>query len=118
MRSDFDIQWKRRSEAARNSRCELSEERLQAAMRKAQQQPLREGTPIVVEMNTTRHGARPTLIVAAAACLAAVLIPAGMHAASSPVPTVKYNGQRVQFVCNNNCNAQNVIATFDDYLKE
>ncbi len=31
---------------------------------------------------------------------------------------INYNGQTVRFICNNNCDAEYVIGSFNDYLSQ
>lgn len=54
-----------------------------------------------------------------AACLTAVLVPAKLHSSqSAAIRTVKFDGQRVVFACNDGCTLENTLGSFNDFVKE
>lgn len=59
-----------------------------------------------------------TLSLSAAACVAAVMMVTGTPPFCSGPQNINYNGQTVRFICNNNCDAEYVIGSFNDYLSQ
>lgn len=59
-----------------------------------------------------------TLSLSAAACVAAVVMVTGTPPFQPGPQNINYNGQTVRFICNNNCDAEYVIGSFNDYLSQ
>ena len=56
--------------------------------------------------------------VAAAACLAAILIPLNMpDRANSSIASVDVDGEHLYFACNNGCSAEGTLETFKSMIK-
>lgn len=118
MKKDFDTIWNERRMRPMG-KCPLSDERLTAMAAKA----MNSAQPEQVDLTERRHRMTPRLIgwTAAAACTALVAIPISNNMSNTVegvrLAKVDFNSQKVMMVCNNNCNANAVISSFDDYLK-
>lgn len=115
MNKDFDTLWNSRKEAS-YARCPLSSERMEQMLNHAMASTGADEqtvTPLYTEP-TVRRRAWLFAPLAAAAALALLLIPTRSHAAAPR--TINYEGQRVKFICNNHCEADGVIGSFDQYI--
>ncbi|MBR1849782.1 MAG: hypothetical protein IJ789_00245 [Bacteroidales bacterium] len=108
--SEFDQLWQQRLQSAAQSRCPIDGLALQHHIATAQQAPLKAKT-----------GGRRTLwwAVAAAACLAAVLLPLRhILFGHSGIRTVEIDGQEIQFACNNDCSPEGTISMLNQIVNK
>jgi len=121
MNKDFDQLWNKRR-ARQWASCPLSDEALAGMIKKAVESP-RPAETEHVELTPKRIRLNSRIVgwTAAAACAALVALPISNRMRYTvdgvKVAKVSYNNQKVMMVCNNNCNANTVLASFDDYLK-
>ena len=114
MSMDFDTLWQRQQEARAELRCPLSEDELRQRVKKAQQEDVPTGA---------KRKGRVRLIkwyqVAAAACVAAVLVTTSVLSLhrESDLGVAKVDGQQVYFACNTGCSAEGMINLLNDYIE-
>lgn len=113
MYTNFDTQWQLRCRALTENHNPMSDERWQAMVTRAYGS---ERERPEAEKKGQRLLKRHIWRTAAAACLI-LLVWGTLHLHSMERPSnVKYSGQSVRFICNNQCNAQSTIAYFDNYI--
>lgn len=112
MNTDFDTLWKTRNE----THCPLSDQQLSEMIDRAKSQEPHADFLVL----PSRHPFRRWMAsLAAAAGLAILIIPTTMMNAQAAVPQqIDYHGQQVKFICNNRCNAENVIQSLDSYIQK
>ena len=112
---DFDKQLKRYGNELKNARCPYSDVELDREIRSV----VWSEKVIPNEPPTRRLRAKwlwPS--VAAAACLAAVLIPLNMPArANGDIARVDIDGQHLYFACNNGCSPEGTLETFKTMIR-
>lgn len=103
--SDFKEQLKHYGDSMRGERCPLRDAKLDRSIRRA----MWSDKPAESPAPPRRHSAR-WLWPAAAACLAALLLPLGIKShPTGGIARVDVDGQQVYFVCNRGCSADGTI---------
>ena len=118
MPNDFNTQWKKRAAALHHSHCPLGAERRRQMILLAQNSVSSSSTQLTPSRARLHRGKVITLSLSAAACVAAVMMVTGTPPFYSGPQNINYNGQTVRFICNNNCDAEYVIGSFNDYLSQ
>ena len=114
---NFDNEIKKCSEMLCSCRCPMDDSTLDKEIRRA----IWDDSPHYISDNKPVAPRRRRWYIPAsvAACLAAVLVPARLHSAQSDaIRTVKFDGQRVVFACNDGCTLENTLGSFNDFVKE
>ena len=136
---DFDKQLERYGDELKNARCPYSDAELDREIRSVVWNVFRKPNPdelvrlvrrekrlmksnekiIPNEPHTRRtHTKWLWPSVAAAACLAAVLIPLNMPArANGSIASVDVDGEHLYFACNNGCSPEGTLETFKTMIK-
>lgn len=110
----FDQAWQQAQQPFQKA-CPLTDEEVSQAVRQAQQ-----ATPAPQPLPHKPAAARRrwigvTAITAAAAMLAALLLP---QPAAKPFRTVRIDGQQILFACNDGCSPSNVTTQLSNYIRE
>ncbi len=106
---DFETLWETRHE----SPCPLTGLQMERMIAHAMEPPA-VVAPVKFRPRNTR---RRWIPVGAVAAVAAVAIPVTMHYHATP-KQVKYNGQSVKFISNNDCSAETVIDALNLYIEK
>ena len=116
---NFDKQLKRYGDEFKNARCPYSDAELDREIRSVVwNTPGNADIPVCtdsVPRTPRRRWLWPS--VAAAACIAAVLIPLNLPArANGSIARVDVDGQQLYFACNNGCSPEGTLETFKTML--
>lgn len=112
---DFDKQLKQYGDKLKSVRCPYSDAELDREIRS-----------VVWNEKIAPHESRASHphtkwiwpSVAAAACLAAILIPLNMPVrANSSIASVDVDGEHLYFACNNGCSAEGTLETFKSMIR-
>ena len=129
---DFDKQLERYSDELKSSRCPSSDAELDREIRSvvwntesSYQRDIQNGTSQVNDDGARLADGKPRVrglrwlwpSVAAAACIAAVLIPLNMPLrANGSITSVDVDGEQLYFACNNGCSPEGTLETFKTML--
>ena len=117
---DFDKQLERYGDELKSARCPYSDAELDREIRSVVwNTPGNADVPVRAD-NTPRTSRKRWIwpSVAAAACIAAVLIPLNMPVrANSSIASVDINGEHLYFACNNGCSPEGTLETFKTMIK-
>lgn len=112
---DFKQQLKAYGDERKNARCPYSEAELDKEIRSV----IWSTQPQEVSETPTKRRLWPA--VAAAAILAAIIIPTALFtnrsSTAGEIASVKVDGEHVYFACNNGCSADATIETFKTLLR-
>jgi len=113
--NDFEQQWHALSDDLQSGRCPMTDAELDREVR----QVLWNGEQGVESGERKVESGRWKAWVAAAACVAAVVLPLALHGAADDngIRTVKVDGEQVLFACNTGCSPDGTIETFKTYLR-
>ena len=113
--NDFEQQWQALSDDLQSGRCPMTDAELDREVR----QVLWSGERRVESRERKVESGRWKVWVAAAACVAAVVLPLALHGAADDdgIRTVKVDGEQVLFACNTGCSPDGTIETFKTYLR-
>lgn len=115
---NFDNEIKKCSEMLCSCRCPMDDSTLDKEIRRAIWD---DSSRHISDNKPVAHHRRRWYIpasVAAAACLAAVLLTIALHAKPSDgIGTVRVDGERIYFACNSGCSPQGTIETFKTLLR-
>lgn len=99
----------------KNARCPLSDAELDREIRSVAWNTLSADNQVVTPRRR-RHWLWPS--VAAAACLAAVLVPLSLPTRGAEgIARVNVNGEHLYFICNNGCSAEGTLETFKTMIR-
>ena len=99
----------------KNARCPLSDAELDREIRSVVWNTLSADNQVVT-LRRRRHWLWPS--VAAAACLAAVLVPLSLPTRGAEgIARVNVNGEHLYFICNNGCSAEGTLETFKTMIR-
>lgn len=113
MKSNFDNVWEKRRVVETNSSCGISDEKLEKMIVRAMVQ-----APTVRQIPTSPLLKRRYWILSGAAAIAAVIVSLSLFRTHNSLPTVEYNGQEVQFICNHECDANDILEAFQERISE
>ena len=113
---DFDKQLKQYGDELKSVRCPYSDAELDREIRSIiWNTPGNADTPVCTD-STTHAPKQYWLIIAAAACIAAIIIP--MRTRKSALPErVNIDGQSIYFACNNGCSPEGTLETFKTIIR-
>ena len=112
---DFKQQMERYGDEMKNARCPLSDAELDREIRSVVWNTLSADNQVVTPRRR-RHWLWPS--VAAAACLAAVLVPLSLPTRGADgIARVNVNGEHLYFICNNGCSAEGTLETFKTMIR-
>lgn len=116
--NDFEQQWQALSDGLQSGRCPMSDAELDREVRRvlwSGEQRMESGK----QREERGERRRWKAWVAAAACVAAVVLPLALHggAATDGIRTVEVDGEQVLFACNTGCSPDGTIETFKTYLR-
>lgn len=112
---DFKQQMERYGDEMKNARCPLSDAELDREIRSVVWNTLSADNQVVTPRRR-RHWLWPS--VAAAACLAAVLVPLSLPTRGTEgIARVNVNGEHLYFICNNGCSAEGTLETFKTMIR-
>lgn len=113
--NDFEQQWQALSDDLQSGRCPMTDAELDREVRRV----LWSGKWRVESRERKVGRGRWRGWVAAAACVAAVVLPLALHGAADDdgIRTVKVDGEQVLFACNTGCSPDGTIKTFKTYLR-
>lgn len=110
---DFDQQIKAYSEKLKTTRYPYGDAELNREIRRA----VWNTTPnAIAPTPKARHRRWP--YAAAAACLAALILPLGLWKNNAtPIKNINIDGEQVYFACNNGCSPEGTIETFKTLIR-
>lgn len=113
--NDFEQQWQALSDDLQSGLCPMTDAELDREVR----QVLWSGDRRVESGERKVGSGRWRGWVAAAACVAAVVLPLALRGAADDdgIRTVKVDGEQVLFACNTGCSPDGTIETFKTYLR-
>lgn len=113
--NDFEQQWQALSDDLQSGRCPMTDAELDREVR----QVLWSGEQGVESGDRKVERRKWKAWVAAAACVAAVVLPLALRGAADDdgIRTVKVDGEQVLFACNTGCSPDGTIETFKTYLR-
>lgn len=112
---DFDQQWQQLSGDMQSERCPMTDAELDREVRRV----LWSDTPQVASSERKVVGGKWKAWVAAAACVAAVVVPLAIRGGveRDGIRTVNVDGEQIVFACNSGCSPDGTIETFKTYLQ-
>ena len=116
--NDFEQQWQALSDDLQSGRCPMTDAELDREVRRVLWSGERK---VESEERKVESGERKRwgAWVAAAACVAAVVLPLALRGGADDdgIRTVKVDGEQMLFACNTGCSPDGTIETFKTYLR-